>query len=338
MESFMIFAAIAAYSVFSVIMLIVLFITVMIYKMVKGRRGAERELSLMSLNKITGLGSVDSLTVIPIVDYYGEDDGYSTEEGVAYIIKAGSSTILFDLGLNKKKEHPSPLLKNLDRAGIKISEIDKIVISHIHSDHVGGLAEQRNRQFSFSAGDIELSSIPVYAPGAISPSKNNPGPLTEIISEPVKIDTGIASIGIYPRSLFLIGYTAEQSLAVNVKGKGIVLIIGCGHQGIEQIIKRAESIFDEPVYGIIGGLHLPVNGGRFMVGPFNLQNIVGVDRNPLRGIRENDVLSVIEMIKKMNLEIIALSPHDSSDWTIDKFKEAFIDTYVEILAGKPITV
>jgi len=332
------FTVIALYSVFSVIMLIVLFIAIMSFKMVKGRRAAERELSLMKLNKITGLGSVDSLTVIPIIDYYGADDGYATAEGVAYVIKAGGTTILFDLGLNKKKEHPSPLLKNLQRAGISLDEIDKIVISHIHNDHIGGFAEQKNRQFSFSAGEVKLSSIPVFSPGEISPSKNNPGPITQIITEPVKIDTGIASIGVYPRSLFLIGYTVEHSLAVNVKGKGIVLIIGCGHQGIEQIIKRAEDIFDEPIYGVIGGLHFPVNGGRVMAGPFNLQNIVGVDRNPLRGIRESDVQSAITMLKKMNLNIISLSPHDSSDWTIDKFKEAFIDTYVEILAGKPITV
>lgn len=44
------------------------------------------------------------------------------------------------------------------------------------------------------------------------------------------------------------GYVLEQSLAVNVEGKGIVLIIGYGHQTIEKIIERAQELFDEPIY------------------------------------------------------------------------------------------
>ena len=75
-----------------------------------------------------------------------------------------------------------------------------------------------------------------------------------------------------------------------------------------------------------------------MAGPFNLQNIVGVDRKPLRGIRESNVNASIEFIKKVNPQIISLSPHDSSDWTINKFKEAFGEKYVELLAGKEIRI
>lgn len=254
------------------------------------------------------------------------------------MIKAGGSTILFDVGLNKKKEHPSPLLKNLKRAGVSLEDIDKIFISHIHSDHIGGFAEQRKRVFSISAGRVELRSIPVYSPGEISPSDLNPGPYVKVIKEPEIIEKGIASIGIYPRSLFLIGYTSEQTLAVNVKGKGVVLIIGCGHQTIEEIIKRTQLIFDEPIYGIIGGLHFPVYGGRVMAGPFNMQNIVGVDKKPFRGITESDVDSSIEFIKRINPQIVSLSPHDSSDWTIKKFKEAFGDKYIELLVGKEIRI
>ena len=320
------------------ILSVVSFIVLMIFKMKKGGARAVNEIASLKVGKITGLGEVDSLTIIPIVDFFAVDNSYKTEEAVSYLIKAGNSTILFDLGLNKKKEHPSPLLSNLQKAGISPDEINKIVISHIHRDHVGGNIEEKNREFSLSAGMVELSSIPVYSPGKISPSKNNPGPYVKIVKEPEIIDTGIATIGIYPRSLFLIGYTVEQSLAINVKGKGIVLVIGCGHQGIENIIKRTQDIFDEPIYGIIGGLHLPVNGGRVMAGPLNMQNIVGVDRKPLRGIRENDVEAVINLIKKVNPRIISLSPHDSSDWTINRFKEAFGYRYIELLAGKTIIV
>jgi len=331
-------ASVTAIVLVCIILLIALFILVMTFKMKRGSSRASKELLSLKIGKITGMGQVDSLTIIPLIEYYSVDDGYRTEEGVSYLIKAGDSTILFDLGYNKKSEHPSPLLLNLQKAGIPLGEIDKIVISHIHRDHIGGNSGEKNHTFSLSAGRVILPSIPVYAPGEISPSEYNPEPFVKIVREPEVIDTGIATNGIYPRSLFLIGYTAEQSLAVNVKDKGIVLIIGCGHQGIDQILKRTEEIFDEPVYGIIGGLHLPVNGGRVMAGPFNIQNIVGVDRNPLRGIREIDVESAINNIKKVDPQIISLSPHDSSDWTIEKFKEVFGDKYTELSAGKKIRI
>lgn len=49
---------------------------------------------------------------------------------------------------------------------------------------------------------------------------------------------------------------------MNVEGKGIVLIVGCGHQTIPKLLKRYDDVFDEPLYGIVGGLHFPVPEGR----------------------------------------------------------------------------
>ncbi len=323
---------------FSLILSVAVFIFAMSVKMMIGRIAAAKEIASLKIEKLSGIGQVDSLTVIPLVDFYAVDNSYKTEEGVSYLIKAGSSTILFDLGYNKRDEHPSPLLKNLEKAGVSLSDIDAIVLSHVHRDHIGGNRGEKNRQFSLSAGKTVISGITVYSPAEISPSENNPGLSVKVVKEPAKITDGVATIGIYPRSLFLIGYTSEQSLAVNVKGKGIVLIIGCGHQGVDNILKRTQEIFDEPVYGIIGGVHLPVRGGRVMAGPFNLQNIVGVDRRPLRGIRESDVYNSIQAIKKNNPSLVSISPHDSSDWTIEKFKEAFTGKYIELQAGKAIKV
>lgn len=322
----------------SIIALIIVFLLVMSLKMKIGNRKALKVLASLNIRKILNMGYVDSVSILPLIDYFAVDDGYRTEEGVSYLIKAGNTTILYDLGFNKVGEHPSPLLLNMERAGVSLKEIDKIVISHIHRDHIGGNRDEKEHTFSLSAGKVDLPSITVYSPGEISPSENNPGANVKIIREPEVIDTGVATIGIYPRSLFLIGYTAEQSIAVNVRGKGIVLIIGCGHQGIDQILRRTKEIFDEPVYAIIGGLHLPVNGGRVMAGPFNLQNIVGVHKKPLRGIRESDVMKAIAEIKKVNPQVISLSPHDSSDWTLEKFKEAFGDKYTDLAVGKAIVI
>jgi len=40
-----------------------------------------------------------------------------------------------------------------------------------------------------------------------------------------------------------------------VEDRGIVLIVGCGHPTVEKIVARAEALFDQPVVGIVGGLH-----------------------------------------------------------------------------------
>jgi len=323
--------------VFLIIAAIVLFFFLLkIVQMVAGRKKAEAFLSSMEPVKIKDFGSVENFSITPLVDFYAENSSFCTEEGTSFFIEAGVKRILFDLGFNKKNEHPSPLLKNKEILGIEPSVFDMIFISHLHRDHLGGTVFEKRKEFSLSAGEVKLNNIPVYAPDRVEASNNNPGPEIKVITGPAVIDRGIASIGVHPRSLFLIGYTIEHSMVINLKGKGLVLIIGCGHQGTEAILERVEQTFDEPLYAIIGGLHFPVNGGRVMAGPFNLQNIVGVDRKPWKGIGESHVESAIKKIKSFNPEIVAISAHDSSDWAIDKFKSEFGERYREIIVGRKI--
>ena len=306
------------------------------FQMAKGRKKGEDLLQSLKLEKIRDFGSVNKLSILPLIDYYAKNSDYSTEEGASFFIEADDKRILFDVGFNKRNEHPSPLLKNMNLEGIDPAGSDMIFISHLHRDNLGGTEYEGKREFSLSAGDVKLKNIPVYAPDMVSPSKYNPGPQVKVVAEPEVLAQGVASIGVHPRSLFLIGYTLEHSMVVNLKGKGLVIIIGCGHQGIEAILDRVTMIFDEPVYAIIGGLHFPVNGGRVMAGPFNMQNIVGVDSKPWKGIVESHVESAIEKIKSFNPQIIAISAHDSSDWAIDKFKSEFGDKYREIIVGERI--
>ena len=90
----------------------------------------------------------------------------------------------------------------------------------------------------------------------------------KVVTGPMELAPGVFSIGPIARSLWLMGLTREQALAVNVEGKGIVLIIGCGHQTLERAVARTETLFDAPLYGVIGGLHFPVTGSRM---PYGMQ-------------------------------------------------------------------
>lgn len=326
------------YIVLGVVFLVSIILMKKLSELKIGREKAVRELSRMNCKKLSPFGSVKELTILPLVDYYTDNADLETEPGVSYLIVADNTRILMDVGLNAKKEHPSPLLHNMEKLGVSFSDLSMMFISHPHLDHVGGMKDQKEKTFSISKGSVALPAVPVYAPAPIRASNRNPGPQTKIVQEPEKLAEGIASIGVIPRYLFLMGHTPEHSLAVHVEGKGIVLIIGCGHQTVEKIIERAQTIFDEPIYGIIGGLHYPIHDGRIKIGPINIQRVVGSDKPPWAGLGEADVHQAISAIKRLSPKIVALSPHDSSDWALDQFRDAFGDAYVDLKVGKEIRI
>lgn len=305
----------------------------------KGKVLAEKEYQNTQCNFFENFGSVKTLSIIPLIDYVAAEPGLKTEAGVSYLIRAGDTVILMDVGLNQNSAHPSPLLQNMEKLGVKINDVDILYFSHPHMDHVGGMNEQQKHTFSLTRGKLDMSKITAFSPMEMKQSEMMT-PVGKIIvnQEPFILKPGIGSIGAIPRHLFIMGKVYEQSLAINVSGKGIVLIVGCGHQGIDKILERTRALFKEPIYAIIGGLHYPVHGGRMMMGPVNVQYIVGTDAPPWKGLNESDVLSAIEMIKNTNAEIIALSPHDSSDWVLGKFKEHLGKRAVELKVGMEIKI
>jgi 7,8-dihydropterin-6-yl-methyl-4-(beta-D-ribofuranosyl)aminobenzene 5'-phosphate synthase len=309
-----------------------------LFRLAKGNAAVQKELDNLPKDPLQDFGSVPSLTVLPLVDYYTDNPELATEAGVSYLVRAGNTTILLDVGANAKKEHPSPLLRNMKTLGVSPKDIDMLFISHPHLDHLGGLAEQKSKTFSLSQGPAELREIPVYAPARLSPSAWNPGPKAEVVTGPRKLAEGVASLGVIPRNLYLMGYTPEHCLAVNVEGKGIVLVVGCGHPTIERILAQAKRIFTEPVYAVIGGLHFPVHGGRIMLGPVNVQALVGSDRPPWDGLGEKDVDAAVAALRGAGVELVALSPHDSSDWSLARFRHAFGGKCQSLKVGEEITV
>ncbi|MBN1474606.1 MAG: MBL fold metallo-hydrolase [Syntrophaceae bacterium] len=312
----------------------------MFIKLWMDRNRAEKERNARNYPRIENPGSVSSLTVLPLIDFKTSFPEAKTEPGVSYLVTAGNFKVLMDVGYNAKREHPSPLMSNMKLFGVNLAEINALFISHLHLDHLGGSKDQRKHTFSLSNGPVDFPPIPVYSPLPVKPSSMNfnPGSEIHVSLDPVELAPGVYGLGSIPRALYLMGYTEEQALAVNVVGKGLVLIIGCGHQTVERVIQRAEQLFDLPIYGIIGGLHFPVHGGRIMIGPVNIQAIVGSDRMPWNGINENDVYRAIRAIEDANAKIVSLSAHDSSDWAIDQFKKAFGPAYQDLLVGTPIEI
>ena len=279
--------------------------------------------------------AVENLTVLPLVEYHAKGEGFVTEAGVSYLVEAGETRILLDVGANEKGSHPSPLLANANALEIDLKTVDALFISHLHRDHVGGIPQEKEKRFSFSGEENPCGEIPVYSPRPLT-GKLPEGCRSVTVEEPMEIAPGVWSMGPMGRSLFLMGYTAEHALAIHVKGRGIALIIGCGHPSIERLLARCNSLFPQPVFAVIGGLHYPIHEGRMMLGPINLQKIVGTDAMPWNGLTEADVERGMAAMQEAGITEVGLSPHDSCDWTLDQFRATFGSSYHEVQVGQPI--
>jgi len=299
-----------------------------------GRRRAAQEWAAASYPKLKDIGEVDKLTILPLIDWNTKDANLTGEPGVSYLIRADDNTILFDVGYNVKNEHPSPLLSNMESLGVVLSELDMVVISHNHLDHVGGMGHQQEKSFGLSGQPVDLKLLPAYVPVPLS----HPTAQVTVTEKPQALAPGIATIGTIPRQLFFLGWTPEQSLAVNVAGKGIVLIVGCGHSTLQRIVDRAETLFDAPIYGMVGGLHYPATASREKKLGLPVQSIFGTGKWPWKPINREDVRVAIDYLKERNPQLVSLSAHDSCDWSIEAFRSAFGEAYQDLIVGEEIIV
>jgi 7,8-dihydropterin-6-yl-methyl-4-(beta-D-ribofuranosyl)aminobenzene 5'-phosphate synthase len=299
-----------------------------------GRRRADRVWSKVRYSKLKDVGAVKQFTVLPLIDWYTARDDLTGEPGVSYLIRADDTTILFDVGLNACGEHPSPLLRNMQRLGVSLEEVGAIVISHLHLDHVGGWVYQQQRTFAISGEPVDSRRLRAYVPTSMT----HPTAQVELVEEPRIIAPGVVSLGPIPRQLFFFGWTPEQSLAVNVAGKGLVLIIGCGHSTIQRIVDRAEMLFDAPLFGVIGGLHYPVTASREVSFGLPMQRILGTGKWPWDPINREDVEAAIAYLQCRHPRLVALSAHDSCDWSLEAFRRAFGEAYQDVLVGQEIVL
>jgi metal-dependent hydrolase (beta-lactamase superfamily II) len=311
----------------------VILASVFLYQHRKGVAQADREYRNYDPPAIRNFGSTASLSVLPLVNWHADDPSLQTEMGVSTLIKTDSTTILFDLGHNPDELSPSPLEHNMEQLGVGLNQIDDIVISHNHFDHVGGSQWVDQNSFSLGNEQKDLSGKQVYTPVPLE----YPGIEPIHTPDPTVIAPGVATTGIIPRQLVM-GRIDEQALAIHVKDKGLVLIVGCGHQTLPKIIERTEEVFDEPIYGIIGDLHYPVPEGRLNILGLNAQRFFASGEGPLNPLTREQVMQNIELLESLNPGVIGIGGHDTSDEVIAEFHNTFGSSYSYVKVGKWITI
>jgi 7,8-dihydropterin-6-yl-methyl-4-(beta-D-ribofuranosyl)aminobenzene 5'-phosphate synthase len=209
--------------------------------------------------------------------------------GLSFLIRATigdeTSTILFDTA-----ESASPMKNNVDFLGIDLMEIDSIVLSHGHDDHFGGLIWSLQRigkqgvpvyvhpnmtiQKGFRIKKEDREEIRKERPFPSNADIEKAGGEIHSFKGSVTLSNGmLLRTGEIPREieqdktkqlLLMNGDWIEDpmivedvSLVAVVKGKGLVVIVGCSHAGILNIVREAVRLTGESnVHAIIGGFHL----------------------------------------------------------------------------------
>ena len=147
--------------------------------------------------------------------------------GFACLVETDDHTLLFDTGANGEI-----LLSNMDKMNIDPLSIDMVFLSHAHFDHTGGLS-------AFLNVNPEIALFCSDSFRGVRQVKK-----VVYISEFQKLSEGIYSTGELNK--------IEQSLALETE-KGLVLIIGCAHSGMENIVQSVSHL--GIVNGVIGGFH-----------------------------------------------------------------------------------
>lgn len=210
------------------------------------------------------------------------DRYFSGEPGLSFYIEEGDKNILFDVG------YSDIFIKNFLKMNLDIKKIDYVAISHGHIDHTWGLTHLINLYSEYSIEGISFKKPEIIAhPSSFLDKHYNNENIGSLISEdtlikhfnmnlsadPLWITERLVYLGEIERNNKIenskpIGkvkikgksiddYLLDDSALVYKSSKGLVIITGCSHSGICNIIEQAKKVCnDERIADVIGGFHL----------------------------------------------------------------------------------
>jgi len=189
------------------------------------------------------------------------------------------------------------LKHNVEKLNINLSEIDFVVISHEHWDHIGGLSYILSNN----------SDVTVYLPASCS--EKLIAKIKKLGAKAVKVDKPLK----ITKNIYLTGemMDIEQSLIVDTP-KGSVIVTGCSHQGIVEILQESKEIINKNIYLVFGGFHLLRHS-------------------------EKEVTNIINKFKTNKVAKCGAT-HCTGDSQIQQIKDAFGEDYFHIGVGKSFNV
>jgi 7,8-dihydropterin-6-yl-methyl-4-(beta-D-ribofuranosyl)aminobenzene 5'-phosphate synthase len=228
-------------------------------------------------------GQAKSLKVTVLSTMLADVSG-AGEWGFAAVVEADGYRLLFDTGAGEET-----VLRNAEELKVDLANVTDVLLSHNHEDHTGGLLTLRRALGSTNAAALSRAHV---APGIRLPRRRGDGGDVEVNKIPKVLEeyqaTGakvlehgkaeLLAPGVwvtgpvprrhpernFPKGLRivtgdgLIEDTIPEDLSLVVRtGDGLVVITGCGHAGIANILAHArEMVPGVPVRAVVGGLHL----------------------------------------------------------------------------------
>jgi 7,8-dihydropterin-6-yl-methyl-4-(beta-D-ribofuranosyl)aminobenzene 5'-phosphate synthase len=205
------------------------------------------------------------------------------EWGFAALVEVDGYRLLFDTGAREET-----VLRNAAEMKVDLTNVTDVMLSHHHADHTGGLLRLRQAKWG---GGKALSRAHV-ATGMFTPRRRAEGGATErnpMIAARAAYEAGGGQVVEHPRAAqmapgvwvtgpierrhpernFPKGSTVvtptgpaedtvpeDQSVVIRT-ADGLVVLTGCGHAGIGNILAKARALFPGvPIRAVVGGLHL----------------------------------------------------------------------------------
>ena len=197
---------------------------------------------------------------------------FKGKHGLCLYIETEKHKILFDLG------QTGLFVKNAEKLGVDIASIDTVVVSHGHIDHGGGLkyflalnntAKIYVRKDAFDKHFIKVFGIKVNV-GLDRNLKDNKQVVFAddlvVIDQELTLFSNVKSEGFVTKSNSALyanidgkivqdDFSHEPNLIVNENGKTL-LLSGCSHAGIVNILTKAEEVVGDKIDNVVGGFHL----------------------------------------------------------------------------------
>lgn len=198
------------------------------------------------------------------------------EHGLSLLVTRDGKSVLFDCGSSEK------MLYNARKLGVDLGKLDAVALSHAHYDHTGGfrfLAEQYPVARIFTGPGFFEEKYAVsdncyrnLAAGFDQAFLAERGISHTFVEGVVEILPGVYGISGFPRvepmetiperflrltkaGLIPDDFRDELCLALET-GSGIVLLVGCAHPGIINMVRHVGARLGKPVRAVLGGTHL----------------------------------------------------------------------------------
>jgi len=211
----------------------------------------------------------------------------TSEWGFACVIEHPQETLLFDTGNDGQI-----LQQNLKVLGFNQVSFSKIIISHMHWDHYGGLETMMDAN----------PNATVYVPASAKMLKDST--VLECCKNLVHVDQPVKIIDHVYSSGELDGPVNEQSLVITTSN-GLVVVTGCAHPGIVKIAEAARDQFPDvqTIDLLMGGFHLMRHA-------------------------EAQVMEIIQELRVLNVKNVSPT-HCTGEKAIDLFQQQFGDHFMK---------